>query len=62
MHLARVRLTLDLRGADSEEAAARRVGERAARVPRAFRPGPRSIGSRGIIRSRSCASTGMRPG
>ena len=34
MHLARVRLTLDLRGADSEEAAARRVGERAGRVPR----------------------------
>ena len=30
MHLARVRLTLDLRGADSEELAARRVGERAA--------------------------------
>src|SRR5919198_3229305 len=35
MHLARVRLTLDLRGVDSEEAAARRVGERAARLPRA---------------------------
>src|SRR5918999_1314569 len=34
MHLARVRLTLDLRGAESEEAAARRVGERAARLPR----------------------------
>ena len=34
MHLARVRLTLDLRGAGSEEAAARRVGERAARLPR----------------------------
>ncbi len=34
MHLARVRLTLDLRGADSEEAAARRGGESAARVPR----------------------------
>ena len=34
MHLARVRLTLDLRGSESEEAAARRVGERAARIPR----------------------------
>jgi len=34
MHLARVRLTLDLRGADSEETAARRVGERATRTPR----------------------------
>src|SRR5919108_231417 len=34
MHLARVRLTLDLRGAESEETAARRVAERAARVPR----------------------------
>ena len=34
MHLARVRLTLDLRGAESEEAAARRVAERAARAPR----------------------------
>src|SRR5689334_3299813 len=34
MHLARVRLTLDLRGADSEEAAALRVGARAARLPR----------------------------
>jgi hypothetical protein len=34
MHLARVRLTLDLRGAESEEAAARRVAERAARIPR----------------------------
>ena len=37
MHLARGRLTLDLRGADSEEAAARRVGERAARLPRGER-------------------------
>jgi len=34
MHLARVRLTLDLRGADSEEAAARRVAERTAGIPR----------------------------
>src|SRR2546427_9171997 len=34
MHLARVGLTLDLRGAESEEAAARRVAERAARIPR----------------------------
>jgi predicted amidohydrolase YtcJ len=34
MHLARVRLTLDLRGCTSEEAAARRVAERAARLPR----------------------------
>src|SRR5258705_364382 len=34
MHLARLRLTLDLRGADSEEDAARRVGERAARLPK----------------------------
>src|SRR6185295_3547067 len=34
MHLARVRLTLDLRGAESEDAAARRVGERAAGLPR----------------------------
>src|SRR5262245_44459646 len=34
MHLARVRLTLDLRGADSEEAAAQRVGDRAIRLPR----------------------------
>jgi predicted amidohydrolase YtcJ len=34
MHLARVRLTLDLRGAESEEAAARRVGERAAQARR----------------------------
>ena len=34
MHLARVRLTLDLRGAQSEEAAARRVSESAARLPR----------------------------
>jgi predicted amidohydrolase YtcJ len=34
MHLARVRLALDLRGAESEEAAARRVAERAARAPR----------------------------
>jgi len=34
MHLARVRLTLDLRGVDSEEAAARRVSESAARLPR----------------------------
>src|SRR5437667_463242 len=34
MHLARGRLTLDLRGVGSEEAAARRVGERAARLPR----------------------------
>jgi predicted amidohydrolase YtcJ len=33
MHLARVRLSLDLRGAESEEAAAWRVGERAARLP-----------------------------
>ena len=34
MHLARARLALDLRGADSEDTAARRVGERAARLPR----------------------------
>jgi len=34
MHLARVRLTLDLRGAESEEAAARRVSESAVRLPR----------------------------
>jgi predicted amidohydrolase YtcJ len=34
MHLARVRLSLDLRGAESEDAAARRVGERAACTPR----------------------------
>jgi predicted amidohydrolase YtcJ len=34
MHLARVRLTLDLRGLGSEEATARRVGERAAVLPR----------------------------
>ena len=34
MHLARGRLTLDLRGAESEEAAAGRVGERAAGLPR----------------------------
>src|SRR5215467_7262906 len=34
MHLARVRLALDLRGAESEEAAARRVGERVARARR----------------------------
>ena len=34
MHLARVRLALDLRGAESEDAAARLVGERAARTPR----------------------------
>jgi len=33
MHLARVRLTLDLRGLDSEEAIARRVAERAAAAP-----------------------------
>src|SRR2546428_6469108 len=33
MHLARGRLTLDLRGVGSEEAAARRVGEGAARLP-----------------------------
>src|SRR4030095_543477 len=34
MHLARGRLTLDLRGAESEEAAAQRRGARAARRPR----------------------------
>src|SRR5256885_4576906 len=34
MHLARVRLTLDLRGAESEDVASRRVGERAAGLPR----------------------------
>ena len=34
MHLARVRLTFDLRGAASEEDAARRVAERAASLPR----------------------------
>ena len=34
MYLARVRLTLDLRGAESEEGGARRVAERAARLPR----------------------------
>src|SRR5258705_13678468 len=33
MHLARVRLTLDLRGADSEETPARRVGDGAPRLP-----------------------------
>ena len=34
MHLARGRLSLDVRGLDSEAATARRVGERAAGVPR----------------------------
>src|SRR5438128_8043350 len=54
MHLARVRLTLDLRGTDSEEAAARRVAGRALSVEGHARSGRAGSCGRARAHRRAC--------